>query len=306
MNAVDYLVGLAFAVFGGVACLPADLRPEPGRVVVDVDMPAALRQAQTVPNQINFSTGDGWTVTLDRFLVSMGNMMLQGPSCTEYASAWYGRVLDVAQPGPQRLGQLWGLNGCRLTYEVMRPSDNAVLGTGVTEEDRTFMRNAVVPFASDGKILSDNGMAVYLRGSAQKDQIQISFDWGFSTGRRFRECQRIIDGQIEEHLPLVGGETTTLTIWIEPQELFAIVDPMLLPQQVSTEFLMQRIADADQVQGNRNGRVSIEELLVPKMTLRGREMSVAEILRVVTLPRMFKYDDAGSGCRPEFADDDGR
>src|SRR5512133_797667 len=124
MRAIHYVTGLALTVITGVGCLPADLRPEPGRVVVDVDMPAALRQAQTVPNQIPFSAGDGWTVTLERFLVSLGSMMLQDPSCTEYASAWYGRVLDLAQPGPQRLGQLWGLNDCRLTYEVMRPSDN--------------------------------------------------------------------------------------------------------------------------------------------------------------------------------------
>lgn len=306
MKAIDYLTGLAFTVCAGVGCLPADLRPEPGRVVVDVDMPEALRQVQTVPNQITFPTNDGWTVTLDRFLVSMGNMMLQGPSCTEYASAWYGRVLDLAQPGPQRLGQLWGLNGCRLRYEVMRPSDNAVLGAGVTEQERAFMRNAVVPFASGDQILSDNGMATYLRGSAQKDGVQIGFDWGFSMGRRFEDCMRIIDGELEQYLPLVGGETTEITIRIEPRELFAFVDPTLPPQSSPVEFLMQRIADADQVQGNRNGRVSIEELLVPKVTVRNRELSLAEVLRLITFPAMFKYGDGGAGCRPEFVDDDER
>lgn len=307
MKANESPVWLGLALLACVGCLPADLRPEPGKVVVAVDMPADLRQAQTVANQIQFTTGDGWSVTLDRFLVSMGNMMLQGPSCAEYASAWYGRVLDLSQPGPQRLGQLWGLNGCRLTFEVMRPSDNAVLGQNVSEQERSFMRNAVVPFAAGDKILSDEGMALHVLGSAIKDQVQVGFDWGFSTGRRFGECVRLIDGKLEEHLPLVGGETTEITIGVDPRELFVFIDPTRSsPQQASGEFLMQRIADADQVQGNQNGRVSIEELLVPRLMLRNREMSLAEALRLITFPTMFNYGNGEAECRLGFADDNGR
>lgn len=307
MSATSSLTWSLLTLVACAGCLPADLRPEPSKVMVDVDMPLDLRQMQAVPNAITFPTADGWTITLDRFFVSMGNMMLQGPSCAEYASAWYGRILDLSQPGPQRLGQLWGLNGCRLTFEAMRPSENAVLGAGVTEEDRSYMRHAVVPFANGDQILSDEGMALHVRGNATKDQIQIGFDWGFSTGRRFGECKRVVDGEVEDHLPLVGGDTTEITLGIDPRELFVFIDPTRSPAQPATaELLMQRIADADQVQGNQNGRVSIEELVVPKFTIRDRELNLADVLRLITFPSMFNYGGADSICRLGFADDDGR
>jgi hypothetical protein len=287
-----------------IGCLPADLRPEPARVVVDVDLPSELRAIQTEPNQITFTTGDGWQVTLDRFFVSMGDMMLQGPGCSEYASAWYGRVLDLSQPGPQRLGQLWGINGCRLTFEVFRPADNAVLGAGVTQADRDFMRHAVVPSPGPGGIVPVEGMVLHMRGSASKAQASISFDWGFATGRRFGECRRMRDGDLEQHLPLVGGETTEVTIGVDPRELFVFIDP-LFAQPDSAQSLIQAIADADQVQGNANGRVAMDELLVPTVTVRDREVNMAEVMRIFTFPSMFNYGNTeGSQCQVGIVDDD--
>lgn len=292
------LVASSLSVF---ACLPVDTRPEPAKVLVDVDLPSDLRASQVTPNQLTFLTEDGWNVVLDRFLVSMGDMMLDGKDCNTYSEAWYGRILDPMQPGPQRLGQVWGLNDCYMTYQTIIPAENAVLGAGVTEADRSLMNHALVPVGTPTGPSTVEGMTMHVQGTATKDTVQVRFDWGFHNRLFWGHCGRLVDGKFETALHLVSGQTTNVTIRIDPRNLFQVMPWVGGEPPLSTDTsqpLMQLIADADQVQGNANGRVAVDELAKAQFSVGDRTVNLAEAIWVFSYPSVFVYGNASDDkCR---------
>lgn len=285
----------ACLALGAGACLPVDTRPEPAKVVVDVELASDLQPGAAATRSISFSTQDGWNITFERMLVSMGELFLGGKDCNAYADAFYSRILDLSQPSPQRLGQVWGLNDCRLGYSVESPYGNEVLGLGVTEEDRDFMGNAIVPVSSEKGLAAAEGMAFYVRGFAVKDTVSISFDWGFSDRIDFSDCRRRVDGKLEE-LPLAGGDTMSLTISVDPRNLFLFGAATATDSGVTESPLMQLIADADQVLGNANGRVAVDELIHAPFS-GDLAPNIAEVLRRWTYPSVFLYGNDGECSR---------
>ena len=99
------------------ACLPADTRPEPGRVSATASLTSELDS-----NNISFITDDGWTVQLQNLYVSLGNVGV-GPDgdCNVYSDANYRRILSFREPGKQKVSQVWGLNACTLDFGTARP-----------------------------------------------------------------------------------------------------------------------------------------------------------------------------------------
>lgn len=288
------LAAVSLALSTG-ACLPVDTRPEPAKVVVDVELASDLQPGPDATRSITFSTQDGWNITLERMLVSMGELFLGGKHCNAYSDAFYSRILDLSQPSPQRLGQVWGLNDCRLGYSVESPYGNEVLGLGVTEEDRDFMGNAIVPVSSEKGLAAAEGMAIYVRGYAVKDTVSVSFDWGFSDRIDFSDCRRRVDSNLEE-LPLTGGDTTGLTLTVDPRRLFLFGAATEADSDIAETPLMQFIADADQVLGNANGRVAVDELIRAPFSS-GLAPNIAEVLRRWTYPSVFLYGDGGECIR---------
>jgi hypothetical protein len=116
------------------------------------------------------------------------------------------------------------LHACQLGYRVAKPDDAAVLGARVTESDRDFMVNALVPVSSMTGLTTAQGMALHVRGSAQKDGRRVAFDWGFS-GVPFAGCLRRIEGKLETGLPLVGAQTIDVNVTIDPRRLFSLMVP---------------------------------------------------------------------------------
>ena len=67
------------AIFIGASvfsCLPKDTRPPPSSVLVNVT------SADSTVNGIA-STADGWSISFDAFLVSLGGISLQGSNCSD-------------------------------------------------------------------------------------------------------------------------------------------------------------------------------------------------------------------------------
>jgi hypothetical protein len=286
---------------GAMGCLPADTRPEPGRVYVTADLPSDLRGAQTTPGQLTFTTEDGWAMTLTRLFVSMGGIGFprDNESCSEYSEAGYRRVLDMQQPGPQKLGQVWGLNGCLLTYTVSAPGSQAVLGQGVTASDRDFMQNAIVPASSDTGITTKQGMALHLQGSAEKSGVVASFDWGFADRLNWTNCQRRINGALEGPFQLVGGETIDINIEVDPRSLFQAGVENAASTDASTPVsLVQLMVDADQQSGNANGRIAVDELINVAMPSELSALNLAEFMRQKAYPSIFGFARDGQ-CIPE-------
>src|SRR5690606_20533501 len=89
-------------------CLPEDARPEPGVAIASASADPGLASG--------FITADGWSVTFTTFLLTVGELDLGGDDCTPYAESDYLRLLDLRQPGPQRLALLHGLGDCDIAF----------------------------------------------------------------------------------------------------------------------------------------------------------------------------------------------
>jgi hypothetical protein len=312
MKALALTVAACAALVG---CLPADTRPVPAHVVVRVE-----RDPELGDGPASFTSDDGWEVTLEELLVSIGNTGLEGERCNNYSEARYRRLLDLNRPASQKLGELYGLNDCTLAFGVSVPHDDTVLGKGVTADDLEFMSTASVPVSSETGPTTAEGMSLHIMGQAQKDGTTVSFDWGFSDSIHFLDCKRPLDESFESSLPLVGGKSLGVRIVVDPRNLFQIgLDPKLAPpakppggfgeDETPTKIrgvdltevvaalppmsLVGLIADADQTSGDANGRVSVKELSAVSIPGAPAELNLAELLRLVTSTTLYRYEDTG-------------
>ena len=85
-------------------------------------------------------------------------------------------------------------------------------------------------------------------------------------------------GGFDEH------EATTKIGGVDVTEVIAALPPM---------SLVELIADADQVDGDANGRVSVEELSAVSVPSAPAELNLAEGLRLITSSALYRYDDTG-------------
>jgi hypothetical protein len=276
---------------------------------------------------ITFVTGDGWTVRLQDLFISIGSVEL-GPDrdCNAYSSANYDRILSFREPGKQKVAQVWGLNECTLNWGLEKPdAEDGVLGEGVSASERLLMATATVPVAytdesnPTSKVKDYRGMAMHVRGIIERGAVSVDFDWGFTDVVTLVDCQRKVNGELESVLPLKGGQTIDVNISIEPRNLFFAMpsssnvkngadgQPSVGsestfggPRQSATgtlttaegaTSLVQFIVDADQVSGNANGHVDIEELT--NVNIAGFTNNLGEVLRLFSYPSMFIYDQGG-------------
>jgi len=279
-------------VAGAVAasgCLPADARPTPGSVILNMETPAELRSGVDA-GPLAFQTDDGWQVTIDQLWVSVGRVALSGDDCNPYSELPYLRIVDLTQGSPQRVGQVWGLSDCQLDYQAHVPDAMAVLGEGVTAAERDEMQNHRGFVSSEGGVDTAPGTAVRLLGSASKDQQRVGFDWGFADPHTFTKCRRSIDAAIEAHLPLAGGQTLPVALSVDPRRLF--VAPEASPPAPAAA-LAQQIFAADRLHGDADGQIDLSELA--QVSLTDESQSIAQTLLRTNYPAMFEYA-GGTHC----------
>lgn len=185
------LVILAASVALG-SCLPADTRPEPGSLASVVVAEKAI--------SAGFATSDGWDVAFDEFLISLGEVDLEGDDCNPYAEGDYLRILDMREPGPQRLNLMHALGTCEFSFLVEDPSRDAVLGSGVAEADKSMMRSA----GSDA-FVENRGVALHVAGSAERGDERYDFAWSFRHNLEYTDCGTVdfdsgSSGEVEIHV----------------------------------------------------------------------------------------------------------
>ena len=228
------------------ACLGADSRPEPGSLLVTASSDAAL--------QNGFTTGDGWTIHYDRFVVSLGHASPEGDSCTFYSDTAYNRILDMRIPRPQKLGIMYALGHCALDYEVSSPAANTVLGENITLVDRDFMRTP----ASDD-IAKDSGVSVFISGTGQKAAVQKRFHWVFRNRVDYTGCSGTVDGTAVEGANFSSAEATSRDITVHGATFFQ--DHL---ERAEAMLAFEPFALADD-RGDHDGEVTLGEL--DKVTL---------------------------------------
>ena len=114
---------LSLATQGSLGCLPKDDRPPPGSLLVTASSDAAVQQG--------FDTTDGWHIRFTKFIVSPGHSgFYNGGSCTSYSNAGYEKVLNVLQPGSQKVNLIYGLGTCNFRFLLTFPRTDALVGDG--------------------------------------------------------------------------------------------------------------------------------------------------------------------------------
>jgi hypothetical protein len=240
--AARLLVAIALGC-GLNACLPADTRPLPGTLVVNVTSDESLS-----PEGAPVETEDGWSITFERFVLGIGNTGFNedDDACNDYQGfgSQYGRLLDLRAQKSQRLSEMRFLGTCDFSFEIAQPRQIDVLGEGVAEADLLAMRYPV-----DDAFTKDRGVALHAVGSARKGDQLKRFDWAFRQGIIFQDCR--VDG--ETGIEMASEESKTLDIVVSGSVLFqrALAD---------TALHFDAFAEADDVHGDGDGNVTLEEM----------------------------------------------
>ena len=231
---------LALCALLASGCLPADDRPEPGSVLVNVARSDVATQG--------FDTDDGWHVSFDRFVLAIGDMSLTGDNCVDYSVAHYDRLYDAAKADTSKASLHYGLGDCTIQFSIRAPSDTALLMAGVTDADRSFM-NTDAP-GIDPKS-GKTRVALMVVGRAEQGLETKRFSWLLRGGHRVGACYTPArDGNLSE-IQLNAGDAYERELEVRPEELFRITPST----QARIEFGRFAQADAD-----GDGSVTLEEL----------------------------------------------
>ncbi len=227
------------------SCVPADTRPVPGTLTMTVSPSPAVANGLV--------TADGWAVVFDRVLVSMGNAGL-GDTCANYGEANYDRILDVTKQSGQKLGILHGIGECDVDFRVEGPSVDALLGDGVTPDDKTRLRTP-----GGDHYVKLGGIAAEIAVSATRAGVTKRFQLSLRSRIRYRDCTLVPDsGKLAVDLK----STVDLTYDLRIEAEAVLRDDV----DAAAAFRFDPFAKADT---NGDGLVTLEELrAVPIATVR--------------------------------------
>jgi hypothetical protein len=226
-------------------CLPGDTRPTPGRLLVSAEPASTTMQS--------ISTADGWTITLDRFLVGMGGGELEGEECNDYAEARYSRLFNFLVPETQKVCELYGLGDCNLEVRLRSPGEDAILQKGVTAADLEFMLQSDLNIPLPPEVLAFGGFGttVFLRGQATRAGETKRFEWKFPSRLSLSDCGFETDTTYASDLTLKGGDDVNWVVAIHAEEIFRE-----LPEDAAP-LRFDQLAAAD---ANADGDVTMQEL----------------------------------------------
>ncbi|MGZ3448892.1 MAG: hypothetical protein ACXWUG_05145 [Polyangiales bacterium] len=246
------------------SCLPSDTRPTPGEADV------TLRGSESIKSGIPASAfSDGWSITFNRFLVTLGGASFGGDNCTAYENDFYRRIFDGSVLDSQKVAQKFALGTCEFGFRVSTPDADTILMTGVTEQDKSMLRTGGTDPYSNGL----TGISIYVSGKATKGAVTKTFTWPFR-GRRvvYGPCVPDITTLTTGSAPLytfTGSSQQVVELGIRGEPLFA---SSLDPKKAKLQF--DPYARADDEFGDKNGDITLDEL--GKMTLMDAGITVED------------------------------
>ncbi|HTJ84593.1 MAG TPA: hypothetical protein VL400_22895, partial [Polyangiaceae bacterium] len=231
------------ALFLGLDCLPADTRPEPSTVHV-----TAVASDETANG---FTTADGWSISFERFVTALGDVRLDDPEgsdgvCNAYYETHYEWLFDFTKTGREKVGVVYGLGTCSISYRFRGPDTDAVLGAGATSDDLATMSvEASDAYADEART------TLVVRGTATRRDRRETFEWRFRRSYRVDQCPSATREHFASVLDLESGDTHDLGIAVRGQELFRLG----LTDDAPLQFDLYAAADID-----ADGTVTLDEL----------------------------------------------
>jgi hypothetical protein len=270
--------GWLTVALGLCACLPDDTRPPPGRLDVTVSPDEVL-----APNAVGMDTADGWRVTFDRFVITLGSVKLDGDDCSVYNEFDYLRVMSPGATSTQKVSTPYARGACEVGFQMRPPTSDAALGTGVTEADLLLVGAP----ASD-TYAADAGAALFVSGRAVSGASEKRFAWAFRRGYQYDACEL----QGEPGVVLASNEERVIDIVVRSSTLFAS-----RPDDDSAELRFGPFAEADDAFGDADGEVKLEELAAAPFDLANQHpewKTLADYLYLALVPRVPRYRATGT------------
>jgi hypothetical protein len=253
------------------ACLPNDTRPAPGRLQLSVAADEALLSS--------FTTSDGWQISYERFVVSMGEVEFEGDDCSLYAESDYLRVLELTGPGPHLLNTNYAFGSCELSFRLQSPGEDAVLGLGVDEATKALLRRP----GSDA-FVRDRPSSLHVEGSALKSGASRRFAWSFRRDLEYTDCGTT---------PFRSDDSQSLEIRMQGATLFQ--DRL---EAADAELVFEPYAAADV---DADGAITLDELAAVPL-VDGPFASLGARLYFGLVPNLPTLGGDGS-CRARQHDD---
>jgi hypothetical protein len=236
-----YAVSTSVLAFGAASCLPADTRPPPATIELFVS-----------PNdgtQTGFTTTDGWNITVERFLVGIGEASA-GDNCISYSDAGYTRLLDGKRTDDQKLALLFALGQCEMRLRLQGPDSGTIVGAGVSDVDALLQGlKGVDPYVSQPSSVSVGLTATATRGADAE-----RLNWSFRQTIRYGTCETPVNGIPAQPLDFSSNAGLAYHIVLHPEALWSD------DARPTAALRFDSIASADTLFGNSDGEITLDEL----------------------------------------------
>ena len=189
---------------------------------------------------------DGWTVSYDKFLVSIQNIVVAEQGGDRGASMSGSRLFDNTVAGVKAVVEFKGVPARawdRVSYEIAPVTAETELNASATEEDKALMLAG--------------GYSLFASGIARKEQTEKRFAWGFVIGTRYEDCHAPAGGRDEAGVIVTNNSTLEVELTTHGDHLFYDRLQSSPDPTVATSLRFDALAAAD---ANDDGELTLEEL----------------------------------------------
>ena len=221
-------LALTSLILGG-GCLPTDTRPPPGELTVVAETEE--------PTLSGLTTEDGWSLSFEQMLVSVGHSSAEGDDCNAYNDPDYARVLNGLRPGAQKINTLFVVGFCELDIELSSPKEDSPLGQAATAADRDFLRT---PGADT--YVPEGGISFHIVGTAIRGGETKRFAWPYRNRIDYSLCTTVENGVRTPGIRVGEKESKRATVTLHATTPF---QTQLAPQGAVVRFGAFASADVD-------------------------------------------------------------
>lgn len=167
--------------------------------------------ASDPPLAAAITTADGWTVQYSRFLVHVSSVEVAGSEGVVGASST-GQLFDFVSTTPKSL--------VSATVRTARNWDAVSFSVGpITDDTETVNIEPVTQ--ADVDAMKAAGVAVKVQGQMSKAGMVKTFEWAFSGGTLYKDCESTRSGSVVRGLVVPPNGNDTVNVTFDGEGLFS-------------------------------------------------------------------------------------